>query len=55
MTRANLIEQFNAARQVGFSPARAARWAAYVQWKTRTGQEPIALWEAVVQVEAARS
>jgi hypothetical protein len=48
------VQNFNEARAAGFSPIRAARWADYVARKESRGQQPIALWEAVMQVEEAK-
>ena len=48
------IDEFNRARAVGFSPARAARWAAYVAMKLARGEKPITLGQAVIQAEAAK-
>lgn len=40
--------------QAGLTPKEAARWLAYLAMKTRKGQGPITLHEAVRQVREAR-
>ena len=52
--RAARLADFNAARDAGLSPTRAARWAAYVDLKRTQGQQPIALWEAALQCQPRR-
>jgi hypothetical protein len=48
------LMEFDQAREVGFSPTRAARWVAYRLWKASRDERPITLAEAARQVEAAR-
>ena len=48
----DLIRHFNDARKRGFSPTRAARWAAYCN---RPDLPYITLDEAVAQVQVARA
>lgn len=50
----NIVQDFNDARNRGFSPTRAARWAAY-RIAARDGRvRPITLDEAVRQVQEVK-
>jgi hypothetical protein len=50
-----MVRDFDEARAAGFTPKRAARWAAYLRFKAERAEAPITLTEAVAQVAAARS
>lgn len=47
------LARFDEARQAGMTAVQAARWVAYVEKKTAAGEDPIELWEAVLQLQAA--
>lgn len=55
MSQTNQITRFDEARAAGMTAEQAARWVAYVDQKAAKGEEPIALWEAVAQLERAQA
>ena len=51
MSQSTQIDRFDEAREAGMTAVQAARWVAYLDRKAERGEEPIALWEAVAQVD----